>query len=140
MHQRLHPPVSMSRRMKVFMFRASEVLHHTHYSLPQPIPDPGRLVDFAGNIRECALFGHKTILVADELYRISGTNWMAFEFGPHKPVYADEDWVQSNYDFIRKNGVVSVAPNGRILSNTPCAIIVNGQEVRIVPEYRISKI
>ena len=70
------PPVSVSRSLKVFWFKASEVLHHTHYSLPQPIPNPARLVDFAGNIRPCAEMSHKTILVADELYSISGTNWM----------------------------------------------------------------
>jgi len=125
--------VSVWWQVNVFLV---DVLHRADLS----IPNPPRLVDLAGNMRPGAQWCHKTILVADELFSISGTNWMAFEFGSDKNAATTQDWLQSNLDCIRTNGAVTVAPNGRILTTTPCAVIVNGQNVRIVPAYQISKI
>lgn len=128
-------PVSLRGRVNAFL---GDFLHCANLT----IPNPPRLVDLAGNMRPCAQWSHKTILVADELFAISGTNWMAFKFGAngaYKNASTSEAWLQSNLDCIRTNGVVTVAPNGRILTTTPCAIIISGQKVRIVPAHQISK-
>ena len=126
-------PVSVRGRVNAFL---GDVLHRANLS----IPNPPRLVDLAGNMRPGAEWSHTTILVADELFSISGTNWLAFEFGANKNAATTQGWLQSNLDCIRTNGAVTVAPNGRILTTTPCAIIVSGQNIKIVPAYQISKI
>jgi hypothetical protein len=122
---------------KMIVYFLSEKLHLDGkvpiVTAPISIPSPSRLVDFSGNMQPCADWGGKTILVADDLFDKSGTNWMAFDFGASKNADSYASWVQANLDCIRTKGVLILDSDGHILSKTPCAIIVNRATIKIIP-------
>jgi hypothetical protein len=90
-----------------------------------------------GNVEAFPNFSRKTYLVSEELLNAPGNSWISFKFGGPRNARPPREWVQTNLDCIRTNGVVvsTLEEPYKPFSITLCEVVVDRDTVRILPAH-----